>query len=327
MRRPAERAAERPFASWSSDLREIVPWAWQRPLTDADALSARAAQGQGGLQLPDRRLTRPLVRNDAALYSCARRRCRRAGVGLSAALLNRVPDAAGPNGMTPSPVPAPVHADALVGDGPIAVAAATSAFDVARRDQPIYAGDVLSPAQHGTAARKERPHESRGLPRPPLSCLPSSRSISTPPQAHEVLVRMVASGVRQQRPALRRRLLQLPPRRHLATRRRHRGGRAAGGRLRAGRPRHRLPVRLLRVTASTVSPAAPLRPPSRAAQGRGFKPSWQGTPVNQFANLSSYAEQMLVHENATSRSATTCRADRAALIGCGVRRTSASALR
>ena len=28
------------------------------------------------------------------------------------------------------------------------------------------------------------------------------------------------------------------------------------------------------------------------------KLSWKGTPVNQFANLSAYAEQMLVHENA-----------------------------
>ena len=27
------------------------------------------------------------------------------------------------------------------------------------------------------------------------------------------------------------------------------------------------------------------------------KLSWNGAPVNQFANLSAYAEQMLVHEN------------------------------
>lgn len=43
-----------------------------------------------------------------------------------------------------------------------------------------------------------------------------------------------------------------------------------------------------------------------------------GTPVNQFANLSSYAEKMLVHENAIVKIDEDFPLDRAALIGCGV---------
>jgi S-(hydroxymethyl)glutathione dehydrogenase/alcohol dehydrogenase len=48
------------------------------------------------------------------------------------------------------------------------------------------------------------------------------------------------------------------------------------------------------------------------------KLSWKGAPVNQFANLSAYAEQMLVHENALVRVRDDMPLDRAALIGCGV---------
>jgi len=48
------------------------------------------------------------------------------------------------------------------------------------------------------------------------------------------------------------------------------------------------------------------------------KLSWKGQPVNQFANLSAYAEQMLVHENALVKIADDMPLDRAALIGCGV---------
>jgi S-(hydroxymethyl)glutathione dehydrogenase/alcohol dehydrogenase len=48
------------------------------------------------------------------------------------------------------------------------------------------------------------------------------------------------------------------------------------------------------------------------------KLSWKGAPVNQFANLSAYAEQMLVHENALVRVRDDMPFDRAALIGCGV---------
>jgi S-(hydroxymethyl)glutathione dehydrogenase / alcohol dehydrogenase len=48
------------------------------------------------------------------------------------------------------------------------------------------------------------------------------------------------------------------------------------------------------------------------------KLSWKGAPVNQFANLSSYAEQMLVHENGLVGVRHDVPLDRAALIGCGV---------
>jgi S-(hydroxymethyl)glutathione dehydrogenase / alcohol dehydrogenase len=48
------------------------------------------------------------------------------------------------------------------------------------------------------------------------------------------------------------------------------------------------------------------------------KLSWKGAPVNQFANLSAYAEKMLVHENAIVKVRDDMPLDRAALIGCGV---------
>jgi S-(hydroxymethyl)glutathione dehydrogenase / alcohol dehydrogenase len=48
------------------------------------------------------------------------------------------------------------------------------------------------------------------------------------------------------------------------------------------------------------------------------KLSWKGAPVNQFANLSAYAEQMLVHENALVKVRDEMPLDRGALIGCGV---------
>jgi S-(hydroxymethyl)glutathione dehydrogenase/alcohol dehydrogenase len=48
------------------------------------------------------------------------------------------------------------------------------------------------------------------------------------------------------------------------------------------------------------------------------KLSWKGAAVNQFANLSAYAEQMLVHENGLVRVRDDMPLDRAALIGCGV---------
>jgi len=43
-----------------------------------------------------------------------------------------------------------------------------------------------------------------------------------------------------------------------------------------------------------------------------------GEPMNQFLDLSSYAEQMLVHENAVVKITKDMPLDRAALIGCGV---------
>jgi S-(hydroxymethyl)glutathione dehydrogenase/alcohol dehydrogenase len=59
---------------------------------------------------------------------------------------------------------------------------------------------------------------------------------------------------------------------------------------------------------------------SRPARSPAEPPklSWKGAPVNQFANLSSYAEQMLIHENGLVRVRDDMPLDRAALIGCGV---------
>jgi S-(hydroxymethyl)glutathione dehydrogenase/alcohol dehydrogenase len=46
--------------------------------------------------------------------------------------------------------------------------------------------------------------------------------------------------------------------------------------------------------------------------------SWMREPLNQFANLSAYAEQMLVHSNALVRVDDDLPLERMALIGCGV---------
>jgi S-(hydroxymethyl)glutathione dehydrogenase / alcohol dehydrogenase len=48
------------------------------------------------------------------------------------------------------------------------------------------------------------------------------------------------------------------------------------------------------------------------------KYTWNGNPVSQFLNLSSYAEKMLLHENAVVKIDNEMPFDRAALIGCGV---------
>ena len=53
-------------------------------------------------------------------------------------------------------------------------------------------------------------------------------------------------------------------------------------------------------------------------KGEPAKLSWKGQPVNQFANLSAYAEQMLVHENALVKIDDQMPLAQAALIGCGV---------
>ncbi|MFN0094183.1 MAG: Zn-dependent alcohol dehydrogenase [Dehalococcoidia bacterium] len=59
--------------------------------------------------------------------------------------------------------------------------------------------------------------------------------------------------------------------------------------------------------------------PSRA-RGPQEKPkySWNGSPVFQFLNISSYAEYMNVHENAVVKIREDMPLDKAALIGCGV---------
>lgn len=59
---------------------------------------------------------------------------------------------------------------------------------------------------------------------------------------------------------------------------------------------------------------------TRPARAKGEPPklSWKGQPVHQFANLSAYAEKMLVHENALVKIGDDMPLDRAALVGCGV---------
>jgi S-(hydroxymethyl)glutathione dehydrogenase/alcohol dehydrogenase len=59
--------------------------------------------------------------------------------------------------------------------------------------------------------------------------------------------------------------------------------------------------------------------PSRMrAPGDPPKYTWNGNPVHQFINISSYAEFMLLHENAVVKIRDDMPLDRAALIGCGV---------
>lgn len=55
-------------------------------------------------------------------------------------------------------------------------------------------------------------------------------------------------------------------------------------------------------------------------RGRDDRPkfTWDGKPVMQFLNISSYAERMLLHENAVAKIREDMPMDRAALIGCGV---------
>ncbi len=55
--------------------------------------------------------------------------------------------------------------------------------------------------------------------------------------------------------------------------------------------------------------------------------SRDGQPVQQFAHLSSYAEEMLVHENAVVKVRKEMPLDRAALIGCGVTTGAGAVLR
>ena len=57
---------------------------------------------------------------------------------------------------------------------------------------------------------------------------------------------------------------------------------------------------------------------TQRAKSEASRLSQKGAPVKQFANLSTYAEQMLVHENALVKITKEMPLDRAALIGCGV---------
>ena len=52
--------------------------------------------------------------------------------------------------------------------------------------------------------------------------------------------------------------------------------------------------------------------------GKAQRLFWNGKAVGQFANLSSFAEQLLVHENAVVKIADDIPLNVAALVGCGV---------
>jgi len=59
-------------------------------------------------------------------------------------------------------------------------------------------------------------------------------------------------------------------------------------------------------------------PETRRGRSQAPKLSWNGSPVTQSFNLSSFAERMLVHENALVKIDNDIQLDRAALVGCGV---------
>ena len=88
-----------------------------------------------------------------------------------------------------------------------------------------------------------------------------------------------------------------------------------------GRPRDLVHQRLLRRV-----PLLPLRPPEPLRQGRDSprtRPARRGCgaatrPSIQFVDLSSFAEQLLVHENMLVKIRPDMPLDKAALIGCGV---------
>jgi S-(hydroxymethyl)glutathione dehydrogenase/alcohol dehydrogenase len=66
--------------------------------------------------------------------------------------------------------------------------------------------------------------------------------------------------------------------------------------------------------------------PMRAA-GEPPRLTWNGQPINQFHNLSTFAEKMLIHENGIVKIRHDMPLDRAALIGCGVTTGFGAALR
>ena len=142
------------------------------------------------------------------------------------------------------------------------------------------------------------------------------------PTGREVLVRTVASGVCHSDLHFVDGFYPFPTPGHPRPRggRHRRGGRPAGDA--SSSP------------ATTSSPASPSSAAhcdycltgqphlcqTRPTRAKDEPPrlSRKGEPVNQFANLSAYAEKMLVHENALVKIGDDMPLDRAALIGCGV---------
>jgi S-(hydroxymethyl)glutathione dehydrogenase/alcohol dehydrogenase len=68
----------------------------------------------------------------------------------------------------------------------------------------------------------------------------------------------------------------------------------------------------------TGHPSICSNPDVKLAPGKAQRLSWQGRPLHQFQNLSAFAEQMLVHENALVKVRPDMPLDLAALIGCSI---------
>ena len=176
-------------------------------------------------------------------------------------------------------------------------------------------------AAEAHTARMKRPSMKAAVFHGPQKPLTIENVEVAQPIGREVLVRTVASGVCHSDLHFVDGYYQFPTPAIL-------GHEAAGivesvgphvTRVQAWRPRDRLPVGLLRPLR--VLPDGADAPLSVAARSRAQEPpklTWNGAPVNQFANLSAYAEKMLVHENGLVKVKNDMPLDRAALIGCGV---------
>ena len=144
--------------------------------------------------------------------------------------------------------------------------------------------------------QKPGPREVLIRTRPPASAIPTCTSWKA----------VSASAAGGARPRIRRRRRAGRLRRHLCE---------------ARRPRHHLPVGVLRHLRQLHHRPQVLCTDTTVKMLPGaIQPAVLGAPekLNQFLNLSSFAEQMLVHENAIVKIRKDMPLDLAALIGCGV---------
>jgi len=124
-----------------------------------------------------------------------------------------------------------------------------------------------------------------------------SRTSTCEAIGREVLVRTVASGVCHSDLHFIEGLYPFARPRSLATRRRHRRGGGPTSTSSSGRSCDRVPLGVLwplRVLPDGRTHLCQSRPVRRRTSRRSSR---GGAPVNQFANLSAYAEQMLVHDS------------------------------
>ena len=144
------------------------------------------------------------------------------------------------------------------------------------------------------------------------------------PQKNEVLIRTAAAGLCHSDLHFMEGKYPYPTPAVLGPRvgRRRRGGRRGRHLREARRPRHHLPVGVLRplrvLPDRTHEPLRRQEPGGPRLRRQPPRLSKNGQPVFQFLDLSSFAEQMLVHENAVVKIRDDMPLDRAALIGCGV---------